>query len=63
MEKSLNKNAFLELEENQLKEIYGGGFFRSLGEGIGYVVGAVSSFVYGFYSDGKDTALERCECK
>jgi hypothetical protein len=61
--KNLNNLEFFKLEEIELREICGGGFFRSLGEGIGYALGAVSSFVYGFYSDGKDSALERCDYK
>lgn len=60
MEKNLNNFQYLEISD--LENIYGGGIASSIGYGIGYAAGAISSFIYGWYSDGKDTAKERCKC-
>lgn len=64
MEKNLNKEFDVVLiSEEELLEVYGGGIIKSIGYAIGYAAGAASSFVYGWYSDGKDSALERCKCE
>lgn len=57
-----NLNNFQYLEISDLENIYGGGIASSIGYGIGYVAGAFISFLYGYHSDGKDTAKERCNC-